>query len=192
MSETSDSLQVRTDAMDGCVARLQELGFNGFVFRGAKGWLTVVPYGGPEGIMVSNDRLARFGAALAAPVLRYHNNDFGWGFQFALPDGRTTAFDRFSAELLELAAESGERPATLDEAVVSGVVPQVWIDRLVQQRVPAPDDDQEGRDFARDMGVPQYSFLSPSDVTDDPDDALGRGGQEIGTRPQLTPAKRTP
>ena len=48
MSETSFSLQVRTDAPEECITRLQEAGSNGAVFRGTKGWLTVVPYGGPE------------------------------------------------------------------------------------------------------------------------------------------------
>ena len=127
MSETSFSLQVRTDTADECIARLQESGFNGAVSRGAKGWLTVVPYGGPEGINMMNDALARFSARLAAPVLLYHyTDDFGWGFQVGLPDGRTTAVEFLSAEVMKAAAEAGVSTATLDAVVVSGLVPQEW------------------------------------------------------------------
>ena len=188
MSETSFSLQVRTDTADECIARLQASGFTGAVFQGAKGWLTVVPYGGPEAINMTNDALARFSTRLAAPVLLYHyTDDFGWGFQVGLPDGRTTAAEFLSAEVMEAVAEAGVPTATLDAAVISGLMPQEWIDRLVQRQSLALEDSGEGQRFAHDMGFPEFSWLSPSYVTEEPDEVLRRSGQDIGRRPDPTP-----
>ena len=102
MRDVSESLQVRTDADERCSERLREIGFNGFVFRGRHGWLTVVPYGGPPSLFLSNEQLARFAATLGAPVLNYSVNDFSWGFQLALPDRRTTQFIRWFEDPVSL------------------------------------------------------------------------------------------
>ena len=37
------------------------------------------------------------------------------------------------------------------------------------------------------MGFPEFSWLSPSYVTEEPDEVLRRGGQDIGRRPEPTP-----
>ena len=51
MGEASDSLHVRADDPEACTNKLREGGLNGFVFRGDRGWLTVVPYGIPGNIV---------------------------------------------------------------------------------------------------------------------------------------------
>lgn len=94
MSDVSESLQVRTNVPDHCMDRLWEIGVNGFVFRGQDGWLTVIPFCGSTSLVLSDQQLTKFAVTLSSPVLNYVVNDFAWGFQLALPDGRTTEFLR--------------------------------------------------------------------------------------------------
>ena len=192
MSEASESLQVRTDDAEGCIARLRESGFNGFAFRGDRGWLTVVPYGDPASEpMLPDGAAASLAATLGAPVISYScHNDFGWGFVLALPDGRSTGFtyldNPFGDFGDEAGAPDGADDAALDEAVLAVVVP---VERVRPFLGPPSAEQAEtgpgepGKGFARAMGFPEFEWLSPAYVWDNPEDARGRGGVEVGRQP---------
>ena len=185
MSDVSESLQVRTNSPDHCIDRLRAIGFNGFVFPGQHGWLTVIPYGGRASLALSDQQLANFSATLAAPVLNYTVNDFGWGFQLALPDGRTTEFRRFFVDPADFGLPPNALQAKpLDEAVLSVVVPPARVRRLLQATPLPPKDGFEWELFAGALGFPQSKQLNPSYVTDNPDEMRHRGGIEVGVRPQ--------
>ena len=185
MSDVSESLQVRTDSDERCIAALRQLGFNGFVFRGGRGWLTVVPYGGPESLAISDEQLAAFAAKLGAPVINYDVNDFSWFFQLALPDGRTTGFGRWLGDMSGwgLTPEQLRLPR-LDESILSAVVPPARVRRYVG---PTALDRKEGFEwelFAQTLGFPEFNQLNPAYATDHPDEMRSMGGIEIGQRPQ--------
>lgn len=189
MSEASESLQVRTDDAEGCIAKLREAGFNGFAFRGDRGWLTVVPYGDPASEPALPDGAAgSLAAALGAPVISYScHTDFGWGFALALPDGRSTGFTYLDNPFGDFGDEAGvpdgSDDAGLDEAVLAEVAP---VER-VRSFLEPPSAEQAGagpgepgKGFARAMGFPEFEWLSPAYIWTDPEDARRRGGVEVG------------
>lgn len=181
MSEASDSLQVRTDDPEACVAKLREGGLNGFVFRGDRGWLTVVPYGIPDNIVPLDGLDEDLAPFLGAPVIQYTcHADFGWSFSLTLPDGRTTAFQCWSSE-----SASDGKP--LDEAILAEVVPPERVRPFLGPPPAEPDGDGPAYGFARAMDFPQFEWLSPAYVVDDPDDARSRGGEEIGSPDKVSP-----
>lgn len=192
MSEVSESLQVRTDDAEGCIARLRESGFNGFAFRGDRGWLTVIPYGYPAGDPALPDGAAEaLASELRAPVISYScQADFGWGFTLALPDGRSTGFTYLDNPFGDFGddalAPDGAADIVLDEAILAEVVPVERV-RLflgpsaVEQAGAGPGEP--GRGFARAVGFPEFEWLSPAVIQADPEEARKRGGAEIGRQP---------
>lgn len=185
-------MQVRTDDAESFIAKLREAGFNGFAFRGDRGWLTVVPYGDPASEPALSDGAAgSLAAALGAPVISYScHTDFGWGFALALPDGRSTGFTYLDNPFGDLGDEAGvpdgADDAGLDEAVLAVVVP---VERVRPFLEPPSAEQTEtgpgepGKGFARAMGFPEFEWLSPAYVWTDPEDARRRGGVEVGHQP---------
>lgn len=194
MSEASESLQVRTDDAEACIAKLREIGFNGFAFRGDRGWLTVVPRGDPTSEpMLPDGAAASLAAALGAPVVSYScHEDFGWGFTLALPDGRSTGFtylDNPFGDFEDADAPDGSNDAELDEAVLAEVVPVERVRPFLgppcaEQAEAGPGEP--GKGFARAMGFPEFEWLSPAHVWTNPEDARRRGGIEVGRQPTAT------
>ena len=185
MSDVSESLQVRTDADEACMARLRSLGFNGFVFRGRQGWLTVVPYGGPGSLGLTDAQLASFAGRLGAPVLNYQVNDSGWGFQLALPDGRTTGFLRWLVSPRELGlTDEQARAPVLDKTVLSAVVSLAKVRNILGAPEVETNEGLQWELFAKAAGFPEYGQLNPTYATDHPEDMRRLGGIEIGSRPE--------
>ena len=192
MSEASESLQVKTDDAEACIAKLREVGFNGFAFRGDRGWLTVVPYGNPASEPMLPDGAAEsLATALGAPVISYScHEDFGWWFALALPDGRSTGFtyvvNPFGDFGDEAEVPDGSDDAGLDEAILAEVVS---VERVRSFLEPPAAEQAEagpgepGRGFARTMGFPEFEWLSPAYIWTDPEGARGRGGVEVGRQP---------
>ena len=90
---------------------------SGFVFRGDRGWLTVVPYGNPGSIVLLDGLDGDLAPFLGAPVIRCACHvDFGWSFSLTLPDGRATAFQCWSSK-------SASDGSFLDEAILAEAVP---------------------------------------------------------------------
>ena len=192
MSEASESLQVRTDDAEACIARLREVGFNGFAFQGDRGWLTVIPYGDPASEpMLPDGAAGSLATALGAPVISYScHEDFGWWFALTLPDGRSTEFtyvvNPFGDFGDEAGVPDGSDDAGLDEAILAEVVP---VERVRPFLEPPSAEQAEagpgepGRSFARAMGFPEFEWLSPAYIWTDPGDARRRGGVEVGHQP---------
>ncbi len=186
MSEASDSLQIKTDDADACIVKLRESGFNGLVFQGDRGWLTVVPYGSPgEVLMLMEDRIESLARMLGAPVVNYvRSEDFGWSFALVLPDGRWTSFECCWDPFLDEAhVPDADSNAGVDEGVLAEVVSVERIRPFLGPPVPPAGETGAAKDFAREMGFPQFEWLSPAYVLSDPEDAVRRGGEEIGNRP---------
>jgi hypothetical protein len=183
MSGESDTLQVRTDAPESVIARLREHGFNGFVFRGKRGWLTVVPYGGPTGLHMAHGALARAAAVVSAPVLHFQINDGGWGFELALPDGRTTGLTRLLEDPADYGLPALPPAPPIDTTILAVVVTVSRVQPFLNAGKPKLDDGIAGYKFAEAMGFAQFEALSPRWATDDPDEMRRRGGLEVGSRP---------
>ena len=182
MSEASDSLQVKTGDADACIVKLRESGFNGLVFRGDRGWLTVVPYGGPgEALMLVEGRIESLAGMLGAPVVNYvRPEDFGWSFAVVLPDGRGTAFECYWDPFLD---EAHAPDAEVDWDVLAEVASVERIRPFLGPPVPPAGETGAAKDFAQEMGFPQFEWLSPAYVLGDPEDAVRRGGERIGNQP---------
>lgn len=182
VSEASDSFQVRTGDADGCIGKLRAAGFKGVVFRGDSGWLTVVPYGDAANPLALNYSAEGLALSLGAPVLAYScHEDFGWAFSLALPDGRSTSFACFENPFDEDSAgpDQGEGPSP-DRSLLAEVLDVGHIVRFLQPPPAVPGEGGPAYGFARTLGFPEFIWLSPYHLAHDREDALRRGGEEIG------------
>lgn len=182
MSEASDSFQVRTGDAGGCIGKLRAAGFKGVVFRGHSGWLTVVPYGDAADPLAVNYNAEGLALSLGAAVLAYScHADFGWAFSLVLPDGRSTSFacfkNPFDGESAEADQSGKSSPDTRLLAEVMDVQP---ILQFLRPPPAAPGEGGPAYGFARALGFPEFAWLSPHHLAHDLEDALRRGGEEVG------------
>jgi hypothetical protein len=196
MSEFSDSYHIRTDDPAGVKQRLRQARLAGVIFGPSGGWLTFVPY---EELavyrrsMVGDAFTVQLSQVLSATVLHYNfSEDHGWSFAVARPGEKLNRFACWWDPEPTIEREHLDLGQLASTANVEALAPllQGFDATTAHSRRPAYE-------FAEQLRLPAYKWLSPYLAQHHTDDLIAQGGSKLGTKPpstaerlQLPPARK--
>lgn len=197
MSEFSESYHIRTSDPAATTRRIREARFWGLVFPPTSGWLTFVPYADrKEAHPLTGAEAHRLPSALKTLVLVYvYAEDHGWFFRLHQPGKPLVAYECWWDP--ELAIDRSQFDLRAVEPLLLRIEHRSELEKLLN---PSTIDDiydsNPARRFAELLGLPEYRWLSPAYVQEEPDSYLKKGAKKIGRRPpkpedavQLPPAR---